>query len=564
MKDGARQFKFAVLISLFVMMSVCPGTAQGRQSLSTDEFLEYSLEALRSKMNEAVEANRQISARNVSIRNRVLFLREEMRKFDDDLIKLKEQAIDLRNAIRLDAAELKLEEKQVNNLLERKRHLDFERDLLKKRMETSSLERGLLEQGVNETAFDIRELAGSVKGSTTSQLLNYFAEEKLKFLDMLKGYQIRIADAQSRFDAEELLAAGHLRAKETALREKERLESQISEWDLRLKEESARADLLKREAERVQQDTRENRLAMEKGNFEKKEYRKQLTIVIQDFKAARQDFQKQCVKDEQELQRQIALLKEENQALFYYKKILENQLRLSQVKDGEEHTTLLVTQQQLDLDRNKQDLVNEVNQARTAFANQASVNASLARDEERLTKELGDLTARVEQVKQSAAVIREDAFGQKKAALDMAFQEQSMRMQKLEQDIEAVELDLQRQKDLLLAEQNRTNDLEKVLAEGADRLKELEKNNGLLLQEQKALSLAAIDKLSSFKKSIADARLSKRAMEASYDVIQKKYQAGEYEVKAFEAERGELNRYFDVLKNENKGLQKRLAELKKR
>lgn len=564
MKDGARQFKFVGLILFFVMMTVYPGAAQGRQSLSTDEFLEYSLEALRSKMNEAVEENRQISARNVSIRNRVLFLREEMRKLDDDLIKLKEQAIDLRNAIRLDAAELKLEEKQVNNLLERKRHLDFERDLLKKRMETSSLERGLLEQGVNETAFDIRELAGSVNGSATSQLLNYFGEEKLKFLDMLKGYQIRIAEAQNKFDAEELVAAGHLRAKEIALRERERLEGQVSEWGLRLKEEQARADLLKGEAERIQQDARENRSATEKENFEKKEYSKQLTIVIQDIKAAQQDFHVQFVKDEQELQRQIALLTEENQTLFNYKKALEDQLRLLQVRDGEEHTTLLVTQQQFDLDQNKQDLINEINQARTAFANQVNINASFVRDEERLTKELGDLTARVEQVKQSAAVIREDAFGQKKAALDMAFQEQRARMQKLEQDIAAVELDLQRQKDLLLAEQNRANDLEKTLSEGVARVKELEKNNGLLLQEQKTLSLAVIDKLSSFKKSIADARLSKRAMEASYDVIQKKYQAGEYEVKAFEAERGELNRYLDVLKNENKGLQKRLTELKKR
>lgn len=564
MKDGAGQFKFVGLILFFVMMTVYPGAAQGRQSLSTDEFLEYSLEALRSKMNEAVEENRQISARNVSIRNRVLFLREEMRKLDDDLIKLKEQAIDLRNAIRLDAAELKLEEKQVNNLLERKRHLDFERDLLKKRMETSSLERGLLEQGVNETAFDIRELAGSVNGSTTSQLLNYFAEEKLKFLDMLKGYQIRIAEAQNKFDAEELVAAGHLRAKEIALRERERLEGQVSEWGLRLKEEQARTDLLKREAERMQQDARENRLATEKENFEKKEYGKKLTIVIQDIKAAQEDFHTQFVKDEQELQRQIALLTEENQILFNYKKALEDQLRLLQVKDGEEHTTLLVTQQQSDLDQNKQDLINEINQARTAFANQANINASFVRDEERLTKELGDLTARVEQVKQSAAVIREDAFGQKKAALDMAFQEQNARMQKLEQDIAAVELDLQRQKDLLLEEQNRANDLEKALAEGVARVKELEKINGLLLQERKDLSLAALDKLSLFKKSIADARLSKRAMEASYDVIQKKYQAGEYEVKAFEAERGELSRYFDVLKNENKGLQKRLTELKKR
>lgn len=537
--------------------------AQARPALSTDEFLEYSLDALRSKMDSAVEENRQISTRNASIRNRVLFLREETRAMDDELIQLKGKAVDLRNLIRRDAAELKLEEKQLNNLFERKQHLDFEQDLLKKRMETSRLERDMLEQDVNETTFEVRELKGAVTGPAESQLLNYFAEEKVRFLEMIQGYQFRISDYQNKIDMEDLTLAGQLREKETALRENDQLKQQISDWELRLKEEQARAGLLAREHDRQRQNIGESLKAMEQDRDEKREYSKQLTIAIQDMTAVLEDFRSRFSQDEKSLQRQITLLQDENQVLFNYKKMMEDHARLTQVKSDAEHTTLLVTQQQADLGEGKRNIVDDVHQTRERLAQQRNIYASLVRDEERVKKEIADLQARVEQVKKSAAVIREDAFGQKKAALDQTFAEQDARIKKIADETEEAEQELERQKHLLASSQSSFQELKDSLSKATEAFQIAQDQNAAFLQDQKNIQQVNKELILVFQKSIDDARLSQKAMEASRDVIRKKYQAGEYEIQAFEQEQAELKRYLDVLKKENTSLQKRLAELKK-
>ncbi|HSV43347.1 MAG TPA: hypothetical protein VLJ10_02220, partial [Candidatus Bathyarchaeia archaeon] len=245
-RSGKQFFIFTVIVCAGLVCRLGTAVAQTPSEFSTDEMLEYTLNSIRSKMDSALDQNKDLSAKNASIRQRILSFKKELRELDDGLIRLRQETIDLKNDIKLQSKELKIQEKHLNNILERKKHMLFERDSLKTQIETIQTQRGLLTQNVEDTRFDIQEVQGSLKGPADSTLLNYYSEEKLKFLEMIKDYAQRIAEKQDRLDRMELGIADQLREKEAALRDQESLKRMVEDLGFQFKEEQAKTALLRR------------------------------------------------------------------------------------------------------------------------------------------------------------------------------------------------------------------------------------------------------------------------------------------------------------------------------
>ena len=535
--------------------------AQLSSSMSTDQVLQYSMDSLRTKMDSAVNENRKLSAKNSSIRSRVLFLKKEMRELDDEIIGLKEHAVDIKNAVKLEAKELKVDDKHFNSILERKRHLMFERDTLKKRIESLRIEREMLEQDIDGAVFDVQGLKGSLTGPVSSNLLDFYSDEKVGFLDMFKDSRARAAEKRNTMDMLELQIADALRQKEQALRQQESLERTLKEWELQSKEAAAETELLERVTRKWEQDLKEGRRLNEKRNEVRRRYRNQLTAVIQDMEAARQNIKRQFDRDQEEMGRYVSLLGNENEMLFQYKGMLEDAVFLQQKQEAERHTTLVLTEQE----REQQDmaglLIKEKQEVQDKIADQKKINESFKRDEVRLQGGLRDLADQVEKVKRSVAVTREDAFGQKKRELERAMEEQNARVQKLAGEISLAKESIQQfsQKNSVVRQQ--VASLQNDLQEAESNIKDLEQRHKDLLEQGRQFLQLADQNLAAFRQGIAHTRMRKKALEASFDVVQKKYQISKDETAAFEAERAELERYLGVLKKENLSLQQKFKDL---
>lgn len=554
-----RNFSIRVAVICF-MFSLVQIVSQA-ESLSTKELLKYTLDSVRSKMNSAVQENQGLSIKNTSIRKRILFLKKEMRGQGDKMIILKEQAVNVKNSIKLSAAEVKLDDKRLTNVLERNRYLTFERDTLKTQLETMRLERDMMEDEVEEMSFDIKELEGSLGLPAASNLLDYYEEEKLRFIGMVQDYRRKIGGQQDKVDALDLKIAGQLRTKERALRERESLRRMMSDWGLRMKEEEARSDLLNRGMQRRQEVLKNKRKSFEVDNKNQREYSKELIKTAEDIKVVRQDLDAQFERDVNDMRRYSGLLKEENEWLYKYQKAIENNLVLIKKKEAQEHRTLLLTDAQRELENDGEEMKRAVVHLQDMMTKHQLENKSLERDRGRLQKDLDALAFQVEEVKQSVAVVREDVFGVKRKELEGAKEEQQVRINKSEGEIIRLNAEIADFKGQLVLVRNQTGQLEQKVAERGKSIELLSVQEKDLIEQQQEFSALIQENIEAFKDGILNAQMRKRALAASVDVVHQKYQVGADNLKDFNDEKAELSRYLNILGKENMSLQRRLSGL---
>ena len=545
-----------------VFMLTIPGAGfAAAESLSTEELLEYGLESLRTRMDGAVEKNRKLSSKNSSFRKRILLLKKEMRELDDAMIRLKEQTSTVKRDIRTGAQELKMEEKQMNNMLERRRHMEFERDTLKNQMESLALERNLLKESVEEAEFDISELQGDLNAPISSNLLDYYEEEKLKLLDILQDYRKRIDEKRNKLNRYDRKTAARLRDKELVLRRRESFERTFADWQLRLNEEEARGALLNKTARRLEEDMKEKRLSARNSYAERREDIRYLEKVIHDLEASRRTVEQQLDYDEQEMKRFLSLLEEQNNRLFRYYRAVETQQQLVRDKKAQSHTALLLEEQQQGLKDEREKIKEETEQMQDSIVKQRQINESLKRDEQRMHKSVEEASLRLKEAEYSVDAVLEETFGQKRTEAKKMLQDQRKRVEALEAKLasagkslkgrEKTFEDMTARKDALLQKlEQQFSQEDQAEAAGQELLK-------------KNLELARLQKKNTrvIQQEIQDALMRRQALEASLDVVHKKYSAGEDEAEKFASERVELMRYLDVLKQENLALQKKMQDL---
>ncbi|HSV43531.1 MAG TPA: hypothetical protein VLJ10_03165, partial [Candidatus Bathyarchaeia archaeon] len=318
---------------------------------------------------------------------------------------------------------------------------------------------------------------------------------------------------------------------------------------------------LRRAARKCQNDMESAQQMVREENQQKREYIKQLKKTMQDMETARAGVVDRFSIDEKEMRRYLTLLEEENELLFAHRQMLEDQDLLQQSKDDQEHTILVLSdqyeQKQEERDRLQKEKINSQN----AIVTQREKNNSLKRDQDRIRKANDKLAQDVETVKRKVETVRKDAFGQKRDELLKAIKEQGERNLVLNQEmIVAKSANEAGQKQLKDGRQIAAQLLEeiRILNESVPALKEQEKE---LATQKENLSNLAETKLAALKDQIKQGQMRKKALDASLDVINKKYQRGREQHGDFEAERAELMRYLDVLRTENEALQKKLKIL---
>lgn len=552
--------KFCVAMFVFVVLAIF-SMAVSALSMTTDELLERSLDSLRAKMDGAVAENQKLSAKNSSIRKRILFLKKEMRELDDQFILLKEQGIDLKNDIKADAQELKIEEKRFNNMLERKRYLTFERDTLKKQLETLGIEREMMEEEAEEISFDIQSMEGSVGQPVTSNLLDYYEEEKLELLAMLQESQKNVDRLRDDIAVIDLDIAGQLRKKEQALREQDSLKRSLSNWELRLKEEDARASLLNKGMDRLYDASKDRRKVFELENKGRRDYVQELTKIIDDFKIVQQDIEDQYIKDMKDIDRYRAVLKDENEFLYQYQQELQAHALLVKGKEAQEHQVMLLADEKFEIDNARRGGKEDIVEMQNELARKRQENESLGRDVARLEGEINNLGAKVKEAKNSVAVVRQDAFGLKRQEIEAAMKDQLARNSALEEKIDVVDIGTQEAAAQLELSQQRTGELTKELDQVERSYEEAVSAQEELLAQQQEIAALNQQHIAAFQQELQEMQMRRDALEASLDIVDKKHGAALEGMKDFDDGREELLSYLEVLKKENISLQKKLEQL---
>ncbi|MEW5895474.1 MAG: hypothetical protein AB1650_06935 [Candidatus Omnitrophota bacterium] len=555
-----KKFFYRIFMFVFILSSFTV-TGSIAQLLSTDQLLEYSLESLREKMDGAVKQNKNLSSKNSSIRNRILLLKKEAREFDDAIMRLREQAVSIENQIKLEAKELKIEEKRLNNVLEQKRHLELERDTLTKQIETTVLERNLLEQDVNETSFDVRTLKEAPKNQISGNLLNYYSDEKMRFLELLKGSRTRLNEKRDKVDSLEIQFVDKLREKEFLTRQQETLKRTLGDFELRLNEEESRRDLLKKGEENWRDDLKSKRKECEDRNEELRQYLKMLKIVVNDLKAVRDELNSEHVRDEAHMNRILSQLKEEKTMLVGLHEITEEDRFSHQRRQDADHAVLLLEQQLDEIKRQKEEVIKEFRSGQDHLAGRKKENMLLQENIGHLEKSLVSLHEDLKNFKKSVNVIRENTFGEKRAEVRKELENARVSVGKFEEDINRLQKDIENKQQLLTDSQQKRESWESDIKKAEEYLERLKAENQELLKSQRELEQFFSDRKFEMEKEINEAKMRKKALEASIDVVHKKYKAGKDELESFEAEQAELQGYLNVLKKENSTLQGKISVL---
>ncbi len=557
----SRWIIFGILFA--VLQSAVPALAQ-IDGMNTEQLLEYTLEDLHASMDQALARNNKLSAKNESIRKRILFMRENLREMGDARLQLREDAVELRSMIKLRARELETREKQLNSIQERKRALARERETFAKRTETLDIEQELLQQKVDNYAMEIKELQMEVKSRSRNSLLDYYSEEKARLREMVKAARARIRDKQSGVDLLDVELSRKMRSHEKALHQNEILRDRLTALQLSIEDLRAQRELLRGSRQRLQQAVKDRR-----GDVGKDVAR--LRGVIVEYRKVKEEIQdkrkmviSQAESREADLKYFLGLLEEENRLLFEKKQVVRERARLADKEMSSEHTALIKQDDLRDLNENKDVLANAAREMKDQLAAQQKESELLQTKEQRLQDQIDDLAARLARTAEETAQKRQKIFGDQKEELTKLLAQYRTAYEQARQEQEQLEQAVfDREQELRLA-RNERQTLKSRASELEQTVRDLEAKSRTLKKKREELSRQAKQFARAGRKEIKTMEMRKRALSGSLDVINKKYQAGQVKVKDFRQEEDELEEYLAVIRNENRGLQKKLMSLKER
>ncbi|HSA30436.1 MAG TPA: hypothetical protein P5160_01415 [Candidatus Omnitrophota bacterium] len=535
--------------------------AQTADSISTDTFLEYTLADLREKMDKAIEQNRQLSAKNDSLQKRMLFLNQEMRQFSDEKMALMEQSVKLRESIKLGVNEAEVLRKHANNARERKQHLQLEVGSLAKRIASLDAERKLLVEKTEDVKTGLLQAQEGVRAKGDGSLLEYYFQEKYKFLDLVTQARARIQEKEDQLDTMDLGMAKELSRKERELLLQQSRQEEIASLRLKLRESRDKYDLLDKTRRKIQDQANVKVKDFEAGLSQLRNVHKELNLAINQLKDAKTRIEQGFEAQQKALEEQIGFLQEQNELLFLKKRDIETLALLKERGSRQEHEKIVLAQEHNQLLERARLIKEERKSVENGIAAQKKTGESFKRDHDRLKNEILDLERDLTAMKNKTEQMRKAEFGQKKEELKGLLLQKKQNVVKMDDESKGLEAAFQQQQAALNDSRQRQTDLGTRLEEMANALKDAKQLAMDLSDQRQNFSLRSGEVSQTTRDDIKALKLRKKALEGSLDVINKKYQAGQLQADSRGAEFAELEGYLSVLKKENAGLKKKIKAL---
>ncbi len=559
-----KKFFYLAAFEAFLFTGLCAAPsvfAQQAESISTDAFLEYTLADLREKMDAAIENNRQLSSKNDSLQKRMLFLNKESRDFSDEKMSAMEQAVKLRESIKLGANEIETIRKHANNARERKQYLQLEVANLTKQMGFMETERKLLSGKVDDLKVDLMTIREGVRPKEQGSLLQYYTQEKFNFIDMVTQARARVQEKESQVDLLDLDMAKELSLKERELLFQESRKEEVSSLRLKLRDANDKYDLLEKFRRKIQEQSKDSIKDFERGLAELRDYSKELSLVIGQMKDAKGKIGQGFEVQQKTLKDQSGLLQEQNELLFLKKRELESLIALKNKAAVEEHAQALLSDESGQLLERERLIRLEHAKIENDIAAQKKTEESLKRDYDRLKKEVFVSENEVSAAKIKTEQLRKVEFGKKREELKGLLLQKKQNVLKGDEGIKGMETSFKEKEAALKSSRERQGALKERLAALSASFEEAQKfQKGL--DEKKQEFSSRVDVVSrETKEDIKVLKLQKKALEGSLGVIEKKYQAGQIQADTQSSEFAQLQGYLSVLKGENASLKKKIMSL---
>ncbi|MDP2653788.1 MAG: hypothetical protein Q8Q08_07125 [Candidatus Omnitrophota bacterium] len=550
----------------FLFLGLVPGAgavSPGGGSMTSDDMLHYTLQDVQARLQEFAEENAKMSARNSSLRKRIMTVGQQIRDLENRNLGILEEKGGLKDSLDLGAQEDNVAVKTVRNLEEKIRFLENEGSELAARIAKSEALTQKLGRAIEEYRESIDQLAAEREGMVSASR-DRLKEERYKLVQLLK-------DRRQRQALSEKNRLGVARQVEPSQKTKEDLLSQRNTLKRQANQLVRDVKALKQENERLAaegaQMTREQKqsIAIQKAAIEQlRADRDDLSGAIQDALVARRAIVSQFGPQEQEARKMLLAGGQQGKALSEQERILSETLKTleglrqsSSVRDDADEKVR-------SLQEKIAALQEEHEQLRTKTSEGLAGHGKSDAQERALKAEIEQLRSQAK-ARQSKAVAGQQARLQaEKTGVFQSIRDYQARLRTLGGQRVSVqsELALAQKKSGEMGQQ--MDGLKFSLAAGEEDLAALTAAREQMARESEDIAGKSPAEQDRVRDELDTLKLRQAVLESSVSAIKTKFQEDEKMTQEFLGQdKQEMEEYLSVLQFENKDLQARFLKLQK-
>jgi len=567
---------FLIFLSLFAWMafslvSICESEAVNRNTMSTDELLEYTLTDLRVKMKQVVISNKQIAEKIQALRKRIFFLKQEVRDYENEKIGLLEESLELTDVLKLSSKERSIVEKKLEDVKDHLRDTKNEILNFKKTIESNKEKEDILQKTISLEEQEFIQLKQSFKGEDLSSAKKIYEREKDQYrisikesqkeidqkqkeIDVLKRRLVRSIDGRNKeWEIKRLLEKELVFAKESIVAEQKRKESLIREGETLKKK---RQQLINKEKEDISQ------LAL---------YQEILEGCIDDFYNLKQTIRLEFDTHQKEMSAFKRSLMAESKLLMKQESCTLKSLEVVKKQKENAQKKMALMSSLAEVDEKTDGVDKEKDKIRLQIANREERLRTLLKKEDEVKRQIKELEKDVSIATQKTARYKRKGEADQKRDIEGDYERSQRKIQDLNRSIDDLEGLIAGWKEELKMQRQENNVLSKRIVKGNRDIETLKKER----EEVKLKALMKDDTnkviVEKIKDEINALKLQKEMLANSLLVIESQYDAEELAADEFIKEEQQLKDYFALLKEENlslkvkmEGLSEVLEDLRKR
>ena len=548
---------FSILAAV-VICFVLRTDAQAASRMTTDEFLDYSLWALQQDVERLTEENRKMAERNRSLKKSILSLKAEMQS----LAEKKQQLLQYRSGLQ---DEVSFESQGSSFWREKLLNTEYAFDILSKQrrrllqsIRREQKRRDMLQREIAWTAQQLRTIGKDALGVDPEYQQMLFQEEKRRLreelsfqneqYDRLEDEVAVLREDVQAFDLEKSRYTEESRLLEDELQQIETELAAIRDQQQRLK---LRALWFV--------DEKENRIFALKNEIEEwRWYRDQLKDGIAQVRDAHQMIMTENRQHGRQLNAWHNLLSKNKELLERRQQGLQETLSAArEVRSGLEERLKL--RASMDALNNKiADMVVRQEKVR-ARVDEDNKQAQVLTDQRReLERSIERLTRQAREAQAEAERARLAKINRAKKDLSQNIQSQTRQLSSMDHEIERARGQIRSLSEQLVTLKNRQQEMRQQMVSLDDQQDDLSQEQSHLQALQTQLVQKQKLAGSQISVHIEDLRLRRDILASSLAAVKTRYQEDSED---FRREEKELKEYLQILRKENRSLQKRILFL---
>ena len=549
---------FSLIISACLAFPVLAYDQAGGRDMTTDDMLIYTIKDLHARMQTIIRENNRLKTKSEAVRKRILFLRQEMRSYEDRRFELLEETVQLTDLIKLDERDTTITKNRKINLEKYMRHLESESEGLRNDLEQGGVDADSLEQYIEKLQKGLSKLEEKEKDKGFRVLKKRYDQEKGEFQISIKGSNDRLKRIQKELAILERDVSRLNKEKQAALFRKRALREDLQEVKSSLLLDMGERKSLEGDKKRREELTQKKKLEIKEEIEQLEAYNENLELAVKKFYNANEtvmnknDIFYKTVDDVQKMYDLEYQLLEEKESIL--KRYANHVAKVQQGKEnrlnyGDTHEDLLAK---------KKVLADEIDFLSLQIEKEESISLSLMEEMKGVSAEIEDIE---EDIKSKERKFSGRGKSSRERAIKLEIADKKEAIRDAEKGVKNIRHSNRRMLSQLAQLENNHAKL------NSSAKKALEDWQAILPDEGGQTGSNMIQKQSNARRQsrlaeeVGALKLRSSILSSSMATIETKYNADKIAVREFRMEKEQLLEYLSMLINENKGLAVKIESL---